>query len=206
MAIRILALVIFIVLITLTAFGVWNLYAAQLRAQESMRAKSTFSTVQPSIDMHNLFADYTSLVILHVTNLYDGKETLSTKAQLSSTIQKMADELSTVGEKETRQDFSNIFQKHIEEYENYTVGLKENDISKMDAAKKQLAKDAHNLGILYGGGEDLMNQHTALILAILNTHAQKDIEKKQLLIRDANLQASVFADELVSFNQEKQHL
>lgn len=214
MVIRILSLFIFLILLALTGSGVWNLYTGQVRTQEDVRGTSMITAAQTTIDTRALFTEYTSLVSLHLSNLYDGKETLSTKEQLDITIEEMGGAIETIGTNEDRQDFIKIFENHIEEYENYTTGLKEKNQQKMQTAKGKLAVHASELGKLVskllpslpaGRGEDLMNQHTALMLAIVEAHAEKDTEKTLLLMKDASLQANLFADELINTTVEKEN-
>lgn len=215
MAIRILSLFIFLTLLALTGIGVWNLYAGQLREEDHARGTAMISSTKKTLDMRELFIEYTALLGIHLNNLFDGRETLSTKQQLDTLIQKMGGVVESVGIKEDRETFVKIFESQVENYERYTIGLKGEDQKEMETAKQSLATNAQNFEKLsnsflpslpQGRGEELMNEHTAFMLAIVDAHKEKNTGKTLLLLRDASEQANLFATELINKSESKQQL
>lgn len=204
MGIKLVALFIFFVLLTLTGIGVWNLYVGQVRMQESVRGTTMITNENNARDLHELLTEYTAVLGTHLEYLYDDKNIATTKEQLSYNTQKIGDVVTKIGTKEDGEKFVLIFSKQTEEYENYTIAAKEKDEEKMKTAKSELSQNAFDFGksmnklspaISPDRGEELMLQHTTLTLAVVDAHAEKDEGKKMLLLKDANLQANVFADE-----------
>lgn len=204
MGIKLLALFIFSILLTLTGIGVWNIYIGQVHMQESVRGTTIITNEKNSRDLHELLTEHTALLTTHLDYVYDDKNAEITKDQLTNNTEKMGMVVGDIGTKEDREMLVQIFNKQMEGYEDYTLGVKEKDQEKIDTAKQSLEKDAVEFGKLMNRlspaipgerGEELMLQHTALTLAIVDAHAQNDRGKKLLLLKDANLQANLFADE-----------
>lgn len=201
---RIVALFIFIILLTLTGIGIWNLYMGQVRVRDSVQGTSMITNEKNARELHELLTEHTALLSVHLEYVYDEKDSQTTKDQLSYNTQKIATMIEDIGSKEDRGKFISLFERQINEYEAYTHGLKEKDQGTMDSAKIALTKISVDFGKLMNKmspsiqdkrGEELLLQHITLTLAIVDAHAQKDSGKKLLLMRDANLHANAFADE-----------
>ncbi len=201
---RILALFIFLIFLSLIGVGVWNLYLGQVRVRDTIRGESMVTNEKNARELHELLTEHTALISVHLGYVYDGKKSETTKDQLNYNTQRIGMMIESIGTEEDGVKFVKIFNGQIEQYENYTAGLKEKDQKVMETAKEILSKNAFEFGKLLNKlspsiqasrAEDLLLEHIALTLAIVDAHAENDNGKKLMLIRDATLQANVFADE-----------
>lgn len=201
---RIVAFFIFLILLSFIGIGVWNLYAGQAKVKDTIRGTSMITNEKTARDLHELLAEHTALVTVHLGYIYDGRDSRMTKDQLNYNTQKIGEMIETIGTKKDQAAFIKIFNGQIDEYENYTRGLKEKDKRTMNTAKNSLSKDASEFGKMMNKlspsisserGEELLLEDIALTLAIVDAHAEKDSGKKMLLIRDASVHANAFADE-----------
>lgn len=204
MGIKIVALFIFVVLLTLTGIGVWNIYAGQVKMDESVRGTSIITNEKNSKDLHELLTQHTSLLSTHLDSLYDDKDIEITRDQLAYNTEKIGTVVGNIGTQKDHDELIKIFNSQTKSYEDYTLGAKEKNEDKMNEGKQTLEKDASSFGKLINKlspsiqdkrGEELMLEHTAIILAIVDAHAQNDSGKKMLLLKDANMHANLFADE-----------
>jgi hypothetical protein len=152
-----------------------------------------------------LLPEHGNLAVLHLTNLYDGKDTANTSQSLEDNAQGLGDVIKQLGTAADREKFLRTFRGHIDEYEIYTTGRKENKPEAINIAKENLQMHAMDFGnlahklmptISEQRGTELMNEHVTLTLAIVDAHAKGDTAKKLQLMKDANAQALRFSGEL----------
>lgn len=154
-----------------------------------------------------LLPEHGNVAIMHLTMLYDGKDTRETSKKLEDNGGKLADVIKTLGTTTDRELFLRTFRGHIKEYENYTKAKKANNQAAMNAAKEHLQMHAMEFGELTHKlmpsisevkGTALMNDHAALTLAIVDAHAKGDTAQKLIEMSNANTQALQFAEELAT--------
>ena len=152
-----------------------------------------------------LLPEHGNLAIQHLTDLYDGRDTPDTSRNLEDNALKLGDVIKQLGTAADREAFLRSFRGHIDEYEIYAKGRKENKPAAMNTAKENLQMHAMDFGNLANKlmpsiseqrGTELMNEHVTLTLAIIDAHAKGDTAQKLRLIKAANAQALRFADEL----------
>lgn len=158
-----------------------------------------------------LLVEHVNLTTIHLTNLYDGNETADTSRKLEDNAQKLADVMKQLGTPADRDAFLRTFRGHIDEYEIYTKGRKENQPLAMNTAKENLQMHAMDFGNLIHKlmptiseerGTALMDEHEKLTLVIIDTHAEGDTAAKRNAIRNANAQAVTFAEALSNGAEE----
>lgn len=157
------------------------------------------------IEFRTLLTEHGNLATLHLGKVYDGQSIADTSRKLEDNSNKLADLIKELGTAADRTAFLRAFRGHIQEYENYTVGVKEDDQQAKAAAKENLKMHAMDFGNLANKlmptiseekGTKLMNDHVNLTLAIVDAHASGDRSKKLEAMYRANQQALQFAGEL----------
>jgi hypothetical protein len=155
--------------------------------------------------LRTLFAEHGNLAVTHTTNLYDNKDISNTARQLENNTQALSEVVKELGTAADREAFLRTFRGHIDEYEIYTKGRKENQPAAVNIAKENLHMQAMDFGNLVHKimpsiseqrGIELMNEHATLTLSIIDAHAKGDTSKKLNAMENANAQALIFAEEL----------
>lgn len=176
----------------------------QVQMRESVRGTTIITNEKNARELHELLTEHTTLLSTHLDYVYDDKDTKMTKDQLAYNTERIGTVVGTIGTQKDQDELIQIFTSQTQGYEDYTRGVKEKNEEKKNEGKKALEKDAGNFGRLVNRlspaipdkrGEELMLEHSALILAIVDAHAQNDSGKKMLLLKDANMHANLFADE-----------
>jgi hypothetical protein len=200
---------IIVVIVILVGYVVWSVFNTSARTQNAttnVTGTNVTADLQTRVNLHALLTEHGNVAASHLSDLYDGKDTKETGKKLEENTQKLADMIEELGTAEDREAFVTTFRGHIKEYENYTMGLKDQDETKMTAAKEMLMQHAADFAALTNKlipavtaqrAEELMNEHGTLTLGIIDAHAQDDPTKKLTFMKDATVQANKFADELV---------
>jgi hypothetical protein len=165
----------------------------------------TVSSKNYDTEFRTLLTEHGNLASGHLMNLYDGRSTSESARALEENAELLGDVIKELGTAADREAFLRTFRGHIDEYEIYTKGLKENKPAAMNTAKENLQMHAMDFGNLVHKlmptiseerGTELMNAHANLTLAVIDAHAKRDNAKGLEAARAANTQAIQFAEEL----------
>jgi hypothetical protein len=155
------------------------------------------------LGINNLFKEHGVMAVNHLQAVYDGKDTLPTGQLLDENGNKIADVFASLYGSEIRSKFVNMWKGHINEYVNYTQGLKDKDLQRMDQAKKNLSDLALHMGaelnkvdpnISSDGVTNLTNEHVALTLGIIDSYSKGDQTQMISQLKSASDQATKYAE------------
>lgn len=158
-----------------------------------------------SFSLPSLFQEHAITGAFHLQDLYDGKDTAESAGRLQTNGIKIAGYFKrNLGIDENQ--FLEMWDGHIREYENYTNSLKNNDRAGTGKAREALNGHAIMMGTMINrarpdipasGVERLMNEHIDLSLSVIEAHARGDTATKLEQATKASTQAVAFAEALV---------
>lgn len=160
-------------------------------------------TIGERARLHTLLQEHSATAAIHLPNLYDGNETAETKNRLRDNTTQLNTFFAKFGD---TTGFSALWNGRMQEYENYTLALKENDQVAAAEAKRQLAMHADEFGQFTNkiftktqakDATDAMMEHGNLTLSIIDAHAKDDDSEKVTQITKASAQAAKFAETLL---------
>lgn len=202
----VIALLLFVTVMSWTYFSVrGNQTVSYPQVGIGGGPNDTISSVNYKEQFRTLLAEHGTLTTVHLTNVYDGNDTAATSGLLEDNAQKLGDIFKKLGTTADKEAFLKTFRGHIDEYEIYTKGRKENKLEAMSTAKENLQMHALDFGKLVHKlmpsiseqrGTQLMNDHAALTLGIVDAHASGNAANKLEAVKNAKIQATEFADEL----------
>jgi hypothetical protein len=153
----------------------------------------------------SLVSEHGNLAVAHLSNLYDGKDTMESAKKLDDNAKQLAALMRQFGTSADGYAFLHTFRGHIKDYENYTKARKANNQPAMNEAKEDLRMHAMQFGdqvhkllptISVETATQLMSDHMTGTLAIVDAHANGDSAKELTLINQAQAQAVQFANTL----------
>lgn len=161
-------------------------------------------------DLELLLPEHGILASNHLQTIYDGGDTSATFQRLQNNSQQIAIVIETMGA--NRQEFLTMWNGHIQEYENYTRALKNNNEAGKTEAKEKLSMHAREMGTMINQllpaisvdeGTKLMQDHINLTLSIIEAHAKGDTTAKLGQMTKASTQAVDFAHRLAEGYAQK---
>lgn len=161
------------------------------------------STSEFRFTLNNLLKDHASLTAIHLQEVYEGKDTATSSQVLNTNTQQLADLISSKYGTDVRDEFMTMWENHINQYVNYTQGLKNNDSNKMNQAKKELANMAKQMGEFFhkvnpkvttNDATRYINEHIDLTLSIVDAYVRQDQAAVINQMKAASDQSSRFAE------------
>jgi len=163
----------------------------------------TTNTADFRVELNSLFKEHGVLAAEYLTALYDGEDTAAIKAQLDQNSNAVSDVVGRVYGSQARGQFFDMWNMHIEGYENYTEALKDENEEGKQEAQAALIQHAEEMGRFLNGVDnnftaqritDLMNEHVQLTLNIVEAHANNDTTSYANNMKAAYEQAGEFAE------------
>lgn len=157
------------------------------------------------VEFNNLLHEHTVMAGETLTLLYEGKDTTRQMQLMDDNQNKLAAQVEKVYGPDVRDQFEDLWTKHMNEYENYTLAKKENDTEKMNVARGNLERISDQFGELFdNAGENLsastvsslMREHASGTLAVVDAAAADDVTQKANEMKAGFDQSGEFADTL----------
>lgn len=155
------------------------------------------------IRLQTLLSEHTVLTGRHLESYYDDLAVTETEDALNENSLRIAELAAELGASE--QAFLSMWDKHIDGYENYTKSLRDKDErtqtvtkAELDTLGEEMGQMIHKLipAATIEEVTDLMNEHIALTLSIIEAHAKGDQAEKLTQEGKATIQAVKFANTL----------
>lgn len=212
--------VVFILFMLVVVVGGWFIYSNNQTVGNNSNQTATGRTIpgigggppesaqfqsSPSamsrVQLQTLLTQHGMLASNHLQNIYDGEDSSDSREELEGNSFALATYFASLGG--SRDEFLMMWDGHIQEYENYTNALKNNDRSGTEEARAALSMHAQAMGrmtqmISPNFSEELvrqlMEEHIDLTLGIIEAHSRGDMTERTKLMGEASSQAIRFAN------------
>lgn len=150
--------------------------------------------------LHTLLQEHAAVGAIHLQRLYDGENTVETSERLLENSEQLSNYF------RDNPGFRNIWSMHLQEYENYTLAVKNDDGQGAQIARQNLMNHADEFGevvntmfpqVSAGNAANAMRDHADLTLSIVDAHAEDDDSEKAIQMAKSSAQAAKFAETLV---------
>lgn len=167
------------------------------------------TTIQQRKKIHEILQEHISLGTIHLQNLYDGKDTLDSKILMDRNTSDLTDLVANISGNRNinvQDDFKKIWLMHMDLYEKYTLGLKNNDQRQADEARQSLDDLTTGFGdaaaaalpnVSAKDAEAAMREHIALTLSVMDEYAKGNDDARITQVAKATIQASRFSEILI---------
>ena len=196
------AIPLLILALGLTGAALWVTYAPPIPLYE-VEAQTNARDLKAQ--MEKAFLEHTVVAGMHLQLVYDGKDTAPTKKLMTDNTAKLTNTIKSAYGDETARNFQTLWNRHVTEYEKFTMALKERDPNRMQEAQNNLGRIAQDLGkLLDQRSENIsqaaftlhMNEHISGTLSLIEAYAQNDIDGMLGHMEQGADQAKGFADML----------
>ncbi len=159
------------------------------------------------LNLTKLMIEHAVMASLDLQNLYDGKDTSPTQNILDNNTNALSAIIAQVYGNDIGSQFNSLWTQHLQDYEQYTVSLKNNDEAGMQQAQENLSNVSQQLGQLLASNNNavnagditnMMNEHVSITLNMIQAYSQQDLAGVVNLMKQGTDQAQAFADNLAS--------
>lgn len=173
----------------------------------SVSPSTSAEAIKNRASLTKILEEHVTMGVIHLQNLYDGKDTSSSKAMMdknTNDLLNLAGKYTT--DKAILASFKDSWNKHMMLYEQYTLALKAKDPLKADQVKMALHSVAGDFGntaseifpdVSANSATDAFIEHIDLTLSIMNAYSKKDETAKISQATKSSLQAAHFAEVLI---------
>ena len=159
------------------------------------------------LNLNNLLLEQNLINILYLEDVYDGRNTSSSSALLTSNNNDIANLLSTVYGNAVTVPFLAVENSYSTEYVNYAKALKTKNTNAAGAAKNNLISLNSQLGNVISELSpqtseatitNLLNQHTDFILQSINDYQARDPEAVTAVVKNSSDQSVTISNYISS--------
>lgn len=163
-------------------------------------------TLAQRTNMHRILQEHAVTASLHLQALYDGQDTDETEKNLNENTIDFISLMQELSLNDSSEELETMWREHIRLYEQYTIGIRENNSQQAQQAQNNLEMHSREFGrivnnLLPDVSEDratqAMTEHVNLTLGIINAHSEEDDSEKATLSLRASTQAAEFAEILI---------
>lgn len=155
------------------------------------------------LTLNSLLKEHTVMGATMLEALYKGENTTRLEQLMTDNENKLAAGVQNIYGSSAKDQFTQLWTAHMNEYKNYTIARKNNDTKGMNSARNNLKNIANNLGALFAGQSlssttvsALMMDHINGTLNFVDAVASNDATQKANLMKQGYDQAGKFADTL----------
>ncbi len=154
------------------------------------------------VELNRAMLEHAALAALHLKLLFEEQDTSRSRELLFENGNKIVELITQEDNNDIRDQFMSLWISHIEEYERYTLALRNNDQQAMESSRESLNQISEDLGNIFSQDSDQiaehMRTHVDLTLSIVDTFPQQDVNEMISRIKQGSDHAAMFADEIYS--------
>ena len=171
--------------------------------EQNQQVNFTSESSNFRVKLNSLFKEHGVLAVEYLTGIYDGKDVAAIKEKINANSNEIATLFGNIYGEGSKNEFEQMWNGHIEQYEKYTKSLKANNSSDANEAENALRDQATHMGVMLNKQDsnfssqrvtEMVSEHVRLTLDIVDAHVDEDYETKADNIKASYDQAGVFAD------------